>query len=102
MKGVDARIDPATRGSSRKMLTMKNAFYLATVGGAQSLHVPAGVIQVGHYADLQIVRQNWQAFQAETPAMRFEKFMYHTTKANIDQVMVQGKLINLNQGVNDD
>lgn len=101
-EGVDARIDPATRGSSRKMLTMKNAFYLATVGGAQSLHVPAGVIQVGHYADLQIVRQNWQAFQAETPAMRFEKFMYHTTKANIDQVMVQGKLINLNQGVNDD
>ncbi|WP_219912616.1 amidohydrolase family protein [Bombilactobacillus bombi] len=92
-EGVDAQLDPQTRGTKAPMLTMQNAFYMATIGGALSLHVPTGQIKAGCYADLQIVHQNWKTFQTETPQLRFEKLLYQTDKANIDQVLVQGKIV---------
>lgn len=91
-EGVDAELDPQVRGTKDDILSMKNAFYLATVGGALSLQLPTGEIKAGCYADLQVVHQNWTAFQDESPQMRFEKLLYQTTKENIDQVMVQGQV----------
>ncbi|MCO6540711.1 MAG: guanine deaminase [Lactobacillus sp.] len=91
--GVDGQINALNRGTQDEFLTIKNAFYLATLGGARSLQLPTGQIKVGCYADLQIVHNNWTTWQSETPAMRFEKLMYHTDKNNIDQVLVQGQII---------
>lgn len=91
--GVDAKLAPPIRGTQDERLTIQNAFYMATIGGATSLQLPTGQIKAGCYADLQIVRQNWKTFRSETPQMRFEKFLYHTSKSNIDRVLVQGQIV---------
>lgn len=91
--GVDAKLAPPIRGTHDEKLTVQNAFYLATIGGASSLQLPTGQIKKGCYADLQVVHQNWKTFLNETPPMRLEKFLYHTSKENIDYVLVQGQMV---------
>jgi guanine deaminase len=90
--GVDQALPPAKRGTSINAITAKNGFYLATVGGAQSLHLKTGQIKVGYLADLQVVKAPYPTFTDQTPDDIFEKLIYHTTKNNIKQVFVQGKL----------
>lgn len=90
--GVDSSLPPARRGTKAAALTAKNAFYLATVGGAESLHLKTGQINPGYLADFQIVQAPYPAFMHQTTDDIFEKLMYHTTKDNITRVFVQGKL----------
>lgn len=91
--GVDRQLPPEKRGTSTAPITAKNAFYLATVGGATSLHLKAGQIKVGYLADFQVVKAPFPVFYPQTPDQIFEKLIYHTTKATINQVFVQGKLV---------
>lgn len=95
--GVDAKLVPQVRGTHDEMLTMQNAFYMATIGGARSLQLPTGQIKPGFYADLQVVHQNWKTFQNETQQVRFEKFLYNTAKDNIDKVFVQGQVVKVKE-----
>lgn len=90
--GVDNQLSADKRGVNDSAISVKTAFYLATLGGAQSLHLKTGKIAEGYLAYLQVVSlQN--DFQTETSDNIFEKLMYQTSKADIDQVYVQGELV---------
>nr|WP_089108059.1 guanine deaminase [Secundilactobacillus mixtipabuli] len=87
--GVDNQLLPDKRGVDGSAISVKTAFYLATLGGAESLHLQTGKIAEGYLADLQVVSMQ-NDFQTETTDNIFEKLMYQTSKADINQVYVQG------------
>ena len=90
--GVDNQLSPDKRGVADSAISVKTAFYLATRGGAESLHLQTGKIAEGYLADMQVVSlQN--DFQTKTSDNIFEKLMYQTSKADIDQVYVQGERV---------
>lgn len=91
--GVDNRLSPEDRGKRSAPLTAQNAFYLATVGGAESLHLKTGQIKEGYWADLQIVHTKYPAFTPQRPQDVFEKLLYQTTAAEIDTVLTQGQCV---------
>lgn len=91
--GVDSEITPDLRGKHDTAITAKNAFYMATVGGAKSLNLVTGQIKEGYAADLQIVHAKYPTFGQQVPEDKFEKLMYQTTVSEIDHVMTQGVFV---------
>lgn len=91
--GVDSEITPDLRGKHDAAITAKNAFYMATVGGAKSLNLVTGQIKAGYAADLQIVHAKYPTFGQQVPEDTFEKLMYQTTVSEIDHVMTQGVFV---------
>ncbi len=91
--GVDSEITPDIRGKHDSAITAKNAFYMATVGGAKSLNLVTGQIKEGYAADLQIVHAKYPTFGQQVPEDTFEKLMYQTTVSEIDHVMTQGVFV---------
>ena len=91
--GVDSEITPDLRGKHDSAITAKNAFYMATVGGAKSLNLVTGQIKEGYAADLQIVHAKYPTFGQQVPEDKFEKLMYQTTVSEIDHVMTQGVFV---------
>ncbi|RZQ59019.1 guanine deaminase [Weissella paramesenteroides] len=89
-EGVDSEISPDLRGKHQAAITAKNAFYMATIGGAKSLNLTTGQIKQGYAADLQIVHEKYPTFGHQGPEDTFEKIMYQTTVSEIDHVMTQG------------
>lgn len=89
-EGVDSEISPDLRGTHQAAITAKNAFYMATIGGAKSLNLTTGQIKQGYAADLQIVHEKYPTFGHQEPEDTFEKIMYQTTVSEIDHVMTQG------------
>lgn len=89
--GVNAELSPEERGTDNQPISAKNGFYLATVGGAKSLHLKTGQIKAGYLADLQVVKSPLRAFEDENMETVFEKIMYHASKSDIKQVYVQGR-----------
>ena len=71
---------------------MKNAFYLATVGGGKSLHLPIGAIKQGYQADLQIVQERFQQV-TDNADNRFERLLYQVHRDDVRHVLVNGKLV---------
>lgn len=84
-------------GKESARITAANAFYLATIGGASALNIKTGQIKAGFKADLQIVQDQYFDIASNNPQDVFERLVYHTTKENIKQVYVSGKLVH-NQG----
>nr|WP_137597668.1 guanine deaminase [Paucilactobacillus kaifaensis] len=93
--GVDTKLSPEKRGVINSRISMKTAFYLATTGGADSLNIPAGKIEVGKMADLQIVQDQNNCFSVD-PADVLERLMYQTNRNNIKKVFVGGQLVHQN------
>ncbi|KAA8445971.1 guanine deaminase [Weissella paramesenteroides] len=89
-EGVDSEISPELRGKHQAAITAKNAFYMATIGGAKSLNLTTGQIKQGYAADLQIIHEKYPTFGHQGPEDTFEKIMYQTTVSAIDHVMTQG------------
>lgn len=89
-EGVDSEISPELRGKHQAAITAKNAFYMATIGGAKSLNLTTGQIKQGYAADLQIIHEKYPIFGHQGPEDTFEKIMYQTTVSEIDHVMTQG------------
>lgn len=92
-EGVDSEISPDLRGKHQAAITAKNAFYMATIGGAKSLNLTTGQIKQGYAADLQIVHEKYPTFGHQGPENTFEKIMYQTTVSEIDHVMTQGVFV---------
>ncbi|WEV51498.1 amidohydrolase family protein [Lactobacillus sp. ESL0731] len=88
--GVDNRIPADKRGVGDSMFSIHTAFYMATVGGAKSLHLKTGQIKAGYAADLQVVHSKYPQFVDRTTDETFQKLMYETTANEIDMVMTQG------------
>lgn len=88
--GVDNHLPSAKRGVKDSRITMANAFFMATRGGAQALHLKSGVIQEGFAADLQIVNMH-PALMPLTDADVFQRLMYQTEQQDIQEVLVAGQ-----------
>ena len=79
-------------------LSASNVFYLATIGGANALHINSGQIKAGFKADLQIVQDQYFELSSNNSDEIFERLVYHTNKENIKQVYVAGNLVHDNRG----
>ncbi|WP_461244175.1 guanine deaminase [Secundilactobacillus muriivasis] len=90
--GVDNQLSPINRGVADSAIGLRTAFYLATVGGAESLHLKTGRIAPGYLADLQVVSLS-TPIPPDSASAIFEKLMIQTTKHTIDHVFVQGKTV---------
>ncbi|MDR1825777.1 MAG: amidohydrolase family protein [Bifidobacteriaceae bacterium] len=97
--GVDAARAPARRGRPGSALTVDEAFYLATAGGAEALGLKAGRLLEGYLFDAQVIDTTSatgnrlplfdEAADAGSHGV-FEKIAYLTTAANVRQVWVHG------------
>lgn len=88
--GVDSKLPAEKRGVTDSRISMTNAFYLATAGGAEALHLNSGQIETGRIADLQIVKAH-RSLMPMTPQDVFERLMYQSEPADIKAVYVAGK-----------
>ncbi|NVY96520.1 amidohydrolase family protein [Lactobacillus sp. DCY120] len=91
--GVDARQKASERGVKNSRITARQAFYMATVNGAQALHLNTGQIKTGYTADLQVVQDPLAKIASSDPAAIFERLMYQTTAQNIQTVFVKGQVV---------
>lgn len=88
--GVDSSKPAISRGVHGSRITMANAFYLATVGGAKALKLRTGKIAPGFQADFQIVNGH-PAFMKLSSTDIFQRLMYQTEQRDIQSVYVAGK-----------
>ncbi|WDT66785.1 guanine deaminase [Companilactobacillus crustorum] len=87
-------------GQKQSRITAANAFYLATIGGAEALHLNSGQIKPGFKADFQIVHDQYFDVSSNNSQEIFERLVYHKSKENIEQVYVSGKLVHNQLGEN--
>lgn len=85
-------VSPDNKGVANSRISMPTAFYLATIGGGQSLHLPVGAIKPGFQADLQIVNERY-SYPEDTPDNRLERLLYQTRAADITHVLVNGDIV---------
>ena len=97
--GVNPALAPEERGVPNSRLTIADAFYLATLGGADLLDVPAGLIAVGRSFDAMAVQLNrpGSALQMWSDVDRgdriFEKVVRLASSADISDVWVAGRRV---------
>lgn len=85
-------VGPEEQGVADSRISMKTAFYLATVGGGKSLHLPIGAIEPGYQADLQIVQERFQQL-TDNADNRLERLLYQVHRDDVCHVLVNGKLV---------
>ncbi|WP_057907509.1 guanine deaminase [Latilactobacillus graminis] len=90
--GIDDRLPAIERGVPNSRISVKRAFYLATVGGAAGLDIQAGAIEPGLLADFQVVKAP-PHLMSLTPDEQLEQLLFRHTKQQIKAVYVQGKLV---------
>jgi len=94
--GVDAGLLPAERGVPHSRISIYDAFYMATVGGAALLDLPIGLLAPGRSFDAMAVQINrpgspLQAWdQIDSDERVFEKVVRLATPADITDVWVAG------------
>lgn len=98
--GVDARLTANDRGGvGEALMSLDQVFWLATVGGANALHVNTGRLEEGYAWDAQVVdvhaeHSDLPVFEAdEEPKVIFQKIMNLSTPSNIRAVWVQGRMV---------
>ena len=97
--GVDAQRPPQERGLGEARISLVEALWLATTGGAQALGLPVGCFEPGRAFDLQVVDvkrrdsdlTGFGVFDA--PGDKLARILYLSTPDNIRQVYVQGRLV---------
>jgi guanine deaminase len=90
--GVDNHLPSEKRGVKDSRITMANAFYMATRGGTEALHLQTGVIQAGYAADLQIVKMHPALMPLDDDDI-FQRLMYQTEQKDIQTVFVGGQQV---------
>lgn len=99
--GVDAGMAPDERGVAESRIDAITAFWMATMGGAEVLGRPIGLLEAGRHFDAIAVTT--QGFGDGTPPGQsadqsnervFEKIVRLTTAADIASVWVNGQLVN--------
>lgn len=94
--GVDANLDPKSRGVAGARVTLADAFWLGTTGGGIALDLPIGLLEPGFSFDAIVIDTGvgdsnlsvWP--ELDTPSDIFEKVLHHATRRNIRRVWVQG------------
>lgn len=93
--GVDPGQSAQDRGVPNSRLSIVDAFFLATVGGAALVDLPVGLIEVGRQFDALVInttRPNaaLQTWPVDDDARKFEKVVRLATPDDIDHVFVDG------------
>lgn len=98
--GVDARVPPERRGAGRPArISVVEALYLATRGGAEALGLPVGSFEVGCALDMQVIdtRMPYADLTGhgvfDAPADRLARILYLACPENVRTVWVQGELV---------
>ena len=99
--GVDAMLAPEQRGGlgDDTRMSLVQAFWLATAGGAESLGLPLATFEPGRAFDLQVVDvkrrdsdlTGFGVFDA--PEDRLARILYLSTPDNVRKVYCQGRLV---------
>ena len=97
--GVDPALSGEHRGVSGSRISIVEAFWMATVGGAKLLDVPAGLLEVGRSFDAIAVDTRrhgsplrvWPEVDDDTRT--FEKIVRLATPADIGDVWVGGRRV---------
>lgn len=97
--GVNPALAAETRGLPASRITVKEAFYLATAGGGESLDLPLGRLEEGYAWDVQVIDTTIET--AKLPIFNpdenlddiFQKILYLTRPENIREVWVQGEKV---------
>lgn len=97
--GVDARRPEAERGYGEARLSILEAFYLATTGGAEALGLQTGAFLPGRAFDMQMVDvsrpySDLTGFGVfDSPEDRLARILYLSTPDNVRKVYVQGRCV---------
>lgn len=97
--GVDASRPEAQRGLGTARISLAEAFWLATAGGAEALGLPVGTIQAGRAFDVQVVDVHRRDSDLtgfgvfDAPEDRLARILYLSTPDNVRKVYVQGRLV---------
>ena len=93
--GVDQRVRGVDRGVADSRIDSVTAFYLATLGGAEVLGAPIGLLEVGRRFDAVAISLDNISVEAESePAQQsFEKLIRLAGRADISTVWVDGEKV---------
>jgi len=97
--GVDPVRPAASRGTPGSRINFREAFWLATVGGARSLGINAGLFAPGYAFDAIVVDTcagdsnlaTWSGMDSAEDVL--QKIIYNADRRNIRRVWVQGRLV---------
>ena len=95
--GVNFEIPAVDRGVADSKISIVEAFFLATTGGAELLDLPVGLLEVGRQFDAVVIRTDrplsplriWP--EIDDTARSFEKVVRLATPADITDVYVDGR-----------
>ncbi|MGB3735679.1 MAG: amidohydrolase family protein [Ilumatobacter sp.] len=98
-EGVDARLDADVRGVAGSRISITDAFWMATAGGAELLGLDVGVLEVGRQFDavaVDVARprsplRTWDGIDDDERT--FEKIVRLATPADITDVWVAGERV---------
>ena len=94
--GVDPSKKPEDRGTVHQALSLNNAFYLATVGGAIALKLPIGEFIKGCIFDAQVVNTSIgipNFIKNKNDEDLLHKILLLASEQNIKEVWVQGNQV---------
>ncbi|MDW3176891.1 MAG: amidohydrolase family protein [Acidimicrobiia bacterium] len=93
--GVDQRLDAGSRGVADSRIDATAAFHLATLGGANVLGEPLGLIEVGRAFDAVAISlaKIDRLPGGDTPDRQFEKLVRTAERGDISHVWVGGQLV---------
>lgn len=99
--GVNAMLPPDERGGLGEgtRISLVEAFWLATTGGAEALGLPVGTFEVGKAFDMQVIDtkrpdSNLTGFGVyDDPIGRLSRILYLSSTENVRQVYIQGRLV---------
>lgn len=97
-EGVDPALPAGQRGRADSAVNLITAFHLATAGGGKALDLPIGSFAVGQRFDAMMIdtkasQGGIRLFGLTEPQAVFEKILYGATRANIDTVWVDGRVV---------
>lgn len=97
--GVDNSLDSSNRGVQDSKVSVFEAFFLATRGGADALKLPLGLFEKGYICDFQVIDVHHHSnklpnyLDNEEDKHLLQKILYLSTKENIREVWVQGNCV---------
>jgi guanine deaminase len=97
--GVDSAASPELRGVADSRIDIVTAFWMATLGGAELLDLPVGLLAPGRRFDAFVVDEavspvtSLRRWDVDTDERWFEKVMRLATPADITDVWVDGRRV---------
>tara|TARA_B100000470_G_scaffold199827_1_gene171092 strand:+ start:191 stop:520 length:330 start_codon:yes stop_codon:yes gene_type:complete len=94
--GVDPSRGSSDRGSSNSRINFKEAFWLATAGGAEALDIPVGRFEKGYKFDALLIDPHVLGTNIPRSALGapaedlFQAIVYNCARVNIRDVWVDG------------